>query len=1478
MKTKLLTLLAGSMFSLSGWAIDANTYYLYNIGAHKWLNFGSEKGMTATFYKTGTAIKLSESGEGYALQCPFYDASNYLGNSGSLTTETAFTITEVSEGVYTIKGANGYLGYDGTTDLDAAPYSNKLVTCTLSDAESDNAHWQLLTKEQLTEQLKAATQDSPMDATFLIQSPNFHRHDAGCYNTSPNGHLVWTNMEGGNHGYSGYTQNYNGFVFNTSNVNIYQDLSGLPSGIYEVRCQGFSRYGSNTDATGTYASTTPQATLYAGEVSTPFMRLTDDLAASGFYDNNKKYGDGYVPYFNNDGGKTTGTSNSEAGKAFDYGMYNKNVVRTEVNDGTLRIGINVPSDARTNTWTAFDNFELVYYGVLTTLTPEQIEAILASVPTGKMEATLQTALDNALAAFNTSKTIENYNALGEAISAAKTSAKAYADIKAALDKADAETLGEAARDQLDKAVADIRKGYDEGTITGDGTAEVAAIEEAIKAAIVKDSEGSADKTALIANPKFDDGKNGWNGDFGTGAVKATSINPLITAYGGTFDIYQDITGLENGTYKLQAQAFSRPMDHDALKTAYANGEALNNQSYLYANEQSTLVKLITDEYGTTSAWGAELASGKYIPNSSNDAANAFNQGLYENELLFIVKDGKARIGIKQTSSEGTPYVGYDNFRLTYISADTELPEKQLSRSELMAILNNYKKVGAQAIEHAAFDAVCAEVETVIKDEAAEEAPTLATLKPVRMALATLLKEGETESGVFDLTPIITNATFDKDIEGWTSENNMFTWNSTGVVQVANSKADDRLSQVLPDMPAGKYTVKVQSFYRPKGWKQALYEYEHNAKGVTDDFMSLGMNNSSTSVKSIFADGRYLLASANISRTEDVGATIDGRGFPHLISKVGDMFKAGHYWNSLTQETTEDGDLTIAFTLSNALADNWGVIDNVRLYYGTAKPITLTSTNNTVKDDTEAEVIIAKALVADSLTAFWAPCDIDASHFKQVYGIGSVDYVNKAVSLYPIDYVHAGVPCYVVPAATTEQLNVGRTTIKAAEADNIVTPWTGDVLIPTPRTYTWKAQAFNAADKLTTIFPSSIKTATIQDAGNMQFTANIQNAQARQFLATKSYTQSAESVISTYNAPVPARRDVAHSVGIPVPSSQTIGAKLHYSLNEDMSDAKTIENTPGQTLCFIPNLVPGNTYFFELDNAFDNMLAKGQFTVEDSHRMLYAPSIYNIRDFGGWTMADGRKTRYGLIYRGGEVNGFHAPYQADVETLKGLGIGAEIDLRYNDSYDQDRETGKSGFGFKKGDTYFFAGANDYTAANLDEAETQARLKQEFRFLLGHIREGRGVYFHCVFGADRTGFFAMLLEGLLGFQLPDLYKDYELTSFAAPAGNRVKGTIQERIAVIQKLTGANLTAKFENYWLNKVGITQDEVDEFRNIMLYDPATVGINAPQPGMTPATTHTLQSVYTLNGTQIPAQSLGSKPGIYVVKYSDGKNKKVVVK
>ena len=109
----------------------------------------------------------------------------------------------------------------------------------------------------------------------------------------------------------------------------------------------------------------------------------------------------------------------------------------------------------------------------------------------------------------------------------------------------------------------------------------------------------------------------------------------------------------------------------------------------------------------------------------------------------------------------------------------------------------------------------------------------------------------------------------------------------------------------------------------------------------------------------------------------------------------------------------------------------------------------------------------------------------------------------------------------------------------------------------------------------------------------------------------------------------------------------------------------------------------------------------------------------------------------------------------------------------------------------------------------------RWRQEFNFIVANLRAARTIYFHCRWGADRTGYLSLLLEGLLGVPYDGLIKDYELTSFASL--NKKKEMIDPVIEIVLTHKGETLQEKFEDFWVKRIGVKQTDVDYFINEML-------------------------------------------------------------
>ena len=109
------------------------------------------------------------------------------------------------------------------------------------------------------------------------------------------------------------------------------------------------------------------------------------------------------------------------------------------------------------------------------------------------------------------------------------------------------------------------------------------------------------------------------------------------------------------------------------------------------------------------------------------------------------------------------------------------------------------------------------------------------------------------------------------------------------------------------------------------------------------------------------------------------------------------------------------------------------------------------------------------------------------------------------------------------------------------------------------------------------------------------------------------------------------------------------------------------------------------------------------------------------------------------------------------------------------------------------------------------------KQDLEFVFDCVKNDKPVYFHCHIGADRTGTLAVILEGLLGVNVSDLYKDYELTTFSVYETHRYKENIDGILEYINSLDGETLTDKFYTYCHSELGLSAKDIADFRMKML-------------------------------------------------------------
>lgn len=234
--------------------------------------------------------------------------------------------------------------------------------------------------------------------------------------------------------------------------------------------------------------------------------------------------------------------------------------------------------------------------------------------------------------------------------------------------------------------------------------------------------------------------------------------------------------------------------------------------------------------------------------------------------------------------------------------------------------------------------------------------------------------------------------------------------------------------------------------------------------------------------------------------------------------------------------------------------------------------------------------------------------------------------------------------------------------------------------------------------------------------------------------------------------------------------------------------------------------------------------------EGGVRMIYTPSVWNVRDLGGWACTGGR-VKYGKIFRGGNFGSISAADKATI--VDWLGVATDIDLRNNG------ETGGITASPLGGSVEYYHQSLDFYANAVNTSAASARTVAVLKKVMACVASNKPCYFHCVSGSDRTGTIAYILLSLLGVSQSDKDKEYELTAFSDEAdGKRFRSTNYNvtngngwypLIKYFRDTyTGENDNEKVVA-WAVANGITYAEINAFRAAMISGDAGEVVVPPQ-------------------------------------------------
>lgn len=548
------------------------------------------------------------------------------------------------------------------------------------------------------------------DITRKIVNPSFD-----------NGKEGWTVKEGN----PKFDETYKNCEVYQGTFDIYQDITNIPDGVYELSVLAFQRVAENNVAYKAHDNSTEDITafIYANDLETPFTSPYTYGMKENSGDDFKYNLNGEEVYIPNSmkGMAAATTENPDA-----YTV----TVPMLVEGGTLRIGVREkrrPSNVNGSwgDWAIWDNFRLKYIGskgeALNAVTTPLI-AKAAGLLDSKMNADVRTQLEAAKTALETEATVPGIHTLSAAIEAANTSIEAYKPLQAAIENAQTRyeeneatsETSETAKGLYNAAMTTAQGIYDNGTATD---AEIPAAIKDLNGGVTKyvindiikdaSTQNPADITKVIANSDFATmSSTGWDVIDGTMGFQSGNSVEAGEFYNCTFNLQQALVGLPAGMYRLTSQAFYRygsdpkakvdgsdQLKYDVNENAFIyfsdkeipTEEGKKVATELPENKQAiktiTALKIAEDKWndvGLSDAGGLKkMDDGLYIPDNMVTAQAFFRSdagSAYDSEPLNFTYNGSSdfRIGlIKNVKNDATSgdWTIVKNFKLYYLGGD-----------------------------------------------------------------------------------------------------------------------------------------------------------------------------------------------------------------------------------------------------------------------------------------------------------------------------------------------------------------------------------------------------------------------------------------------------------------------------------------------------------------------------------------------------------------------------------------------------------------------------------------------------------------------------------------------------------------------------------------------------------------------------------------------------------------------------------------
>ena len=220
------------------------------------------------------------------------------------------------------------------------------------------------------------------------------------------------------------------------------------------------------------------------------------------------------------------------------------------------------------------------------------------------------------------------------------------------------------------------------------------------------------------------------------------------------------------------------------------------------------------------------------------------------------------------------------------------------------------------------------------------------------------------------------------------------------------------------------------------------------------------------------------------------------------------------------------------------------------------------------------------------------------------------------------------------------------------------------------------------------------------------------------------------------------------------------------------------------------------------------------------RRYFRNSVENMRDLGGYS-TENKKILYGKIIRSNLPNKIK---REELNSLEKMGIKTIIDLRNEEEVKREKSSFEDNQRFKllhykiEGGECIPNTCEDVPISYMRMLEGRETIYKIFKTL----EEEVGVLYFCNAGKDRTGVVTALILMTLGVNKKDIITDYALSNIYLKdvlkkyeKNKEVKKIITPKKEYMEQfLNYFDKKYKTINNYLNKIGLTEEEINKIKN----------------------------------------------------------------